>query len=265
MNRALFRFLWVRHWWTCALCLLPPLGLGLIMGVVYPLFEREKKAFAGVFNFMRRYFPELPDFFSPAGAFVWPFMHPMTLVCLALAPAIPLLGLPAGERGTKSLDLLLATPLGRGPLVGTLVSFAVPVSACVGLAAWIGTLGGAAVAGRADDVPVLAYGLVALNATAMSVMLGSLVLVFSVIGRDRAHASILYAAAVIMFFMADTVGGLWRGGAWIRTLTPLGYYDPSTIATEKADGLGTDLLVLFGIAIVLWIIAWRLQERRRTA
>jgi ABC-type transport system involved in multi-copper enzyme maturation permease subunit len=265
VNPVLFRLLLRRHGWLCAFCAVPPLGLGTVMGIIYPLFEKERQTFAPFFGFVRRFFSDFPDFMTPAGAFVWPFMHPMTLLSLAIAPAIPVLALPAGDRGTGTLDLLLATPLRRGSLIITLGTFLIPVSALIALAAYAGSLIGASVAGVIDQVDPGAYALVALNAWLLSMCLGFLGLLVSTLSPHRGTATWVLVALLLLFFIVDVLGSLWRGAAWIGSLGPLGYYDPVALIARPPGTLAFDAAVLVVSIGALWGLALWVQINRRRA
>lgn len=262
----LFRLLVRRHWWTCGICLLLPLGLGIVLGFIYPLFDRERATFGPLFEMVRKWFSDIPDFLSPEGAFVWPYMHPMTLMTYALAPAIPCLALPAGERGRGSLDLLLATPLSRKRLVVSIVSFMVPVNLAMALAPFLGALAGSAIAGAFEEIPIGAYALASVEAFALSFFLGSFALLLSVHARDRGQATLIFAASCFAMFLVDLLSMVWKGqGWWVARLGPLGYYHPLKFAHGESVPMVWDLLVLLGLGSVF--VAWAVarQDTRRSA
>ena len=262
----LFRFMMRRHRWTCGLCLIIPLGLGVVFGIIYPMFERERAAFGPMFSVFRKWFSNLPDFLSPDGAFVWPFMHPLTLMIYGLAPAIPAIALPSGERGRGSLDLLLATPLSRKRMILTVVAFMAPVCAAMALAPFVGALIGASMAGVTGQVPFGAYGLASVEAFALSFCLGAFALLLSVRSRDRGQATLRFAVTCFAMFVVDFIAVVWKGhGPLLKRCGPLGYYHPLELARGETHLIVVDLIVLLGAASAFVGCAVISQSRRRSA
>jgi len=264
MTRVLLAFLMRRHWWTCGLCVMLPVMIGSIVGVIYPTMEKERSVIGPMLDLMRNWFPELPNFLRPEGAFVWPYMHPMTLLAYVLAPAIVALAQPAGERGRGSLDLILATRLSRSRLVSSVFLFLVPVSIVMGLGPFLGSVIGSALCGELGAVPLGAYLLCSVEASALSLFFGSLALLVSVRSRDRGQATLVFAAITIGWFLVDVVSQMWKDAPdWVARAGPFGYYDPLGLAREQQVPLALDLFVLLGgVAVCVGCAIWSARRRR---
>lgn len=237
MNLVLLRFLGRRHGVTVPLCALAPLVIGTLIGFIYPTYSRERETLGPLVKSLKAMFRTdvtMIDIFSPSGAFNIPFQHPITFLSLAVAAAIPALGLPAGERGRGALQLLMATPLSRRALVGTLAVFLLPIAVLMGLAPLLGCVAGASISGVLDEIPLHVYAVTSLNAAAVTAFLGSFALLVSVVSRDRSVATIRYVLGMAWFFLADLGSRLWKYGDWPSYLTPLGYYNPTRILAGES-------------------------------
>ncbi len=266
MSGPFFVFLLRRHWWTCGLCALIPLSLGLMVGAFFPTMESERKVFGPMLDLIRNtWFPDLPDFLSPAGAFVWPYMHPMTIAACALAPAIVALAQPAGLRGQGSLDLLLATPLSRTRLVGTVCAFMVPVAMAMGLGPLLGSILGALRCEELASIPVDRYLLCSVAAAALTMFFGSIALLISCLARDRGQATFFYTGFVLLSFVVNSIAQMWKDVRWIESYGPIGYYHPLNLANGEPVPFALDLTVLLGGSVVATAAALRWSARRRSA
>ena len=172
MNGPLLGLLLRRHRLSLGLCGLIPVALGIVAGLLYPTFARER-ALITAFASQLRIVGEQVDLLKPAGAFTLGFQHPLVLLTLALAPAIPATALPAGERGRGGLDLLLATALPRRAMLGTVLAVVGLAAAWLGATAMVGAGIGSTLAGVAGEVPWGALTVVAANAIALALVSGT--------------------------------------------------------------------------------------------
>ena len=197
MTGVLVAFLARRHRLAIGLCGLPPLVMGVIVGLIYPTYAREREALTSIFEMFGRFFGgDLIDLLSPGGFFSVPFQHPFTLVMMAVASAIVPFAVPAGERGQGGLELLLATRLERVQLVRAVALLAVPTALLMGLAALAGAVVGAALSDVLGEVPAAAYLVTTFNAIALTLFLGASALLLAVLARDRGRATAWFASLV---------------------------------------------------------------------
>ncbi len=269
MNGHLLGFLWRRHRFSAAICAAAPGVLGVLVGLIYPTLSGQREAAKALFKIGQRFFggSQHLDLFSALGAFTMPFQHPVVLILFAVIGAIPAIALPAGERGRGGLDLLLSTPLERRDLVGTVGVFQAVLAFMIGAGSLAGALVGAAMAGEFAHIPLGQFGVLMLNAAALSFCWGSVALVVSVYAPDRSAATRSTFILVFGFFLVDIAARLWRQGRWVGKLTPYGYLRPADSVGSLGDaGLpwrNIAVLVVVGIGLQTW--AARVEEKRTAA
>lgn len=261
------RLLLKRHFATCGACLLPPILIGGTMGFLRPVLKEHYAVLARSLEIARSFMPkslQQMDLFTPEGAFAWPFLHPFTLILLTVVVAIPATAWPAGERARGGLDLILAGPVGRRPLLLTVISFLLLVAALAGLAPLLGSFIGALICGEQSLLPWMTYVLVAANLFALGALFASIAVLVSVHSEDRGIATLRYGVVVVMFLLVDLLGGLWPKGEWIRKLSPFGYFDPYG-ALKSWENLPRDLGILVACSIVIAALAVHGFVRRARA
>lgn len=267
MSAALTRFALWRARRGCALALLLPLLVGIVNGLAYPGWSREREVLRPVVQrlsgWMRSDVINV-DIFTPEGAFLIPFQHPLTLLAAALAAATLMLQMPAAERGRGGLEILLSTALTRRRLVASLALAIVPVALLLGHAPLFGSVLGALCVGEAQHLPLGTYWLVALNYAALVCWFGCLALRVSVAARDGARAMRIYALCAGVAMLLDFISHAVRHLEWVRLATPYGWYEPSVILrTGSAQPLS--LTVLLVSSALLLLDALRHQDSRRSA
>jgi ABC-type transport system involved in multi-copper enzyme maturation permease subunit len=263
---ALLRFMARRHGLAIALSVLIPVLLGLVGGMLYPSFIGERQVISTLlktFKIAKLLGLGELDFLSPGGFFLLTFTHPLSLTALALAPAIPAMSLPAGERTRGSLELLLATRLERWKLVSAVALFILPVAVVAGSMPWVGSVLGVTLAGVADEAPLGTYALISANAAVLSLFLGSVALLFSVTARERGAATGRYVAFIVLAVLLEFGSNLWSEGNRLLYLTPFGYYDAKGLVLGTADSW-RNFLVLAGGALLLGAAAATCAQRRRS-
>jgi hypothetical protein len=267
VNGPLFAFLCRRHRLSVGLACCLPLVLGVILGLVYPTLHRERSLVQAFGTFLRGLGQGQIDLLTARGGFTLCFQHPLILLDMAVVAAIPATALPAGERGRGALDLLCATPLTRGRVVGTTAAFAAGAAGLLGVAGLAGAGLAAALAGVVGEVPWGVYAALALDAAALASCLGAGALLLSVVAPDRGAASLWYGVAAAVAFVLDVTARLCRDGEWVAWLTPYGWLRP---AAAVADGGGAgvalrDAAVLAGLAAAQLAAAVVVATRRRDA
>lgn len=266
MLATIYRFLWRRHRMTVILCALAPIAIGIIIGFVYPTYAKERQLLK-IFKISGRFFgADQMDLFSPEGAFTMPFQHPFVLVLYALVTGAAAVGVPAGERGRGGLDLLLATPLERGTLMRAVTAFMATAAAIIGLSAFLGGCAGAVVAGELSALPLALYLRIAASAAFLSLCLGSIGLLMSVVAADRGQATIWYGTGVFIALSLDVAARLWRGGAWLGKLSPYGWFRPADLLSAETLGpWAMQSAVLLGASAAAMIGSIVVERRRKSA
>jgi ABC-type transport system involved in multi-copper enzyme maturation permease subunit len=217
------------------------------------------------------------------GAVAFGFNHPMVIVA-TVAAVISLCTVPAGERETGLLDLVLARPVTRARYLGAhVVLLLAPVllyplvlvtAAAVGISIAGGPEAGAAVSGGVgpggvgfggtgfggtgfgDGGPGSAtparwteYIGPALALAPLLLVVGGYTLLFAAGSKRRGQAVTLAVSVTLGFYTFAFLTSLWpRLKGWERA-TIFDYYDP--VGIVNGVGSATDSLVLLLLAIVL--------------
>jgi hypothetical protein len=267
-STPLLRFTLRRHAPAALLLWLVPVAIGLIGGLLYPAYAKERgnvRQFVDNLPFLKKLLDDdAVDFLSPAGFFNIAFRHPLTFLVFALTAALPSLTLPAADRGRGALDLLLAAPLARRALIRTVTAATVAFAIAVAFAPLLGVVGGAAVAECLDKVPTATYLVTSLNAAAFVLSLAGIALAIAAAAPDGAAAIARFAAVFVAVMLLDALSMLWKAGEWIRWLTPGGYYRAAEVAGGRAN-LPLCFGVLLGVAVVGVVLAERIADARRRA
>lgn len=261
-------FLWRRHRVSVVLSLLVPVALGGLAGLIYPGLREQTDAL----NALMEGLPFVQNFldsryvepFSEVSIFTLPYRHPLTLLLYAAIPAVPILALPAAVRGQGSLHLLLASPLERRTLVTGVATFALLLVPAVMLSPFLGTVLGASVAGELDALPVARYWLAGLNAAGLFWFWTGVALVASVLGRDRAAATLWTAVLIVVTFALDSAARLAPSVGWMAWYSPYGYFRPADVV-GGSDAWVTRSLGLFAAGFLLAFAAREIEHRRRSA
>ena len=134
----------------------------------------------------------------------------------------------------------------------------------VALGPFIGSFIGSTLCGEVGAVPLGAYLLCSVEASALSLFFGSLALLVSVRARDRGQATLIFVAVTLAWFLVDVVSQMWKGAPdWIGRASPFGYYDPLGLAYQQEVSFTLDLLVLLvGAAVFLGWAVWLARRRR---
>jgi ABC-2 type transport system permease protein len=115
-----------------------------------------------------------------------------------------------------------------------------------------------------------------LNLVALLFATSGLTIMVSAWGRSRLQALGLSTLMGVVMFMANVIGQLWDGAAFVRPFTVFFYYQPQKIWLKDAWSVdfgeafsGGDPLfavpvlpVLFAIGFTGYAVAWRIFERR---
>lgn len=265
MSGPLFRHLWRRHALPCSACALAPIAIGIVIGAVWPEYRLQAHALGGLFKFAQGLLRA--DLLPPDSAaffFQLPFAHPMTVLALLLAVAVPTLGLPAAARGRGSLDLLLASGLTRRRLVATTSLFTVPFALLLGFAPLAGTAIGAAIGHVTHELDFAAFTRVSIEAVLLALFFAGLAQLLSVVCNDLFGASWRLAAVVLASLLTEITGTLWRAGWWLKYCSPFGYYEPAQVLSGVVH-YRRDCSILAGAALLLFVLALVVAERRKSA
>ena len=265
MSVPLLRYLWRRCARPSLACALAPILIGVVCGGVWPEYRAQARAFGGLFKFAMNLMRS--DLLAPDSAsffFQLPFVHPLTILALLLAVALPTLSLPAAARGRGSLDLLLASGLTRRSLVATTTCAALPFAVVVGCAPLLGVWLGATISHATGDLDFPKFARVAFEAVLLGFFFTGLTQLLSVLCDDLFGAAWRLAAVVLGSLLSEVAGTVWRDGHALKYLGPFGYYEPAQVLAGVGD-YPRDCAVLAAGGALAFVLALGAAERRRSA
>jgi ABC-2 type transport system permease protein len=199
------------------------------------------------------------------GAVAFGFKHPFVLVA-AIAAVISLGTVPASERETGLLDLLLARPVTRSRYMAAhVVLLLVPVllfpvvllaAAAVGIA-----VAGGGAAAAAAPVHWAEYIGPAFSLAPLLLVIGGYTLLFAAGSKRRGRAVTLAVAVTLAFYTFEFLASLWpRLDGWERA-TIFDYYRP--VSMVNGEAAVTDPVVLLLLAMVLIAGAFARFQRQQ--
>ncbi|HEX8941086.1 MAG TPA: ABC transporter permease subunit [Candidatus Limnocylindrales bacterium] len=229
--------------------LYPTFGKQLDLQAMVDAFPPAIKALVG---------GSLIDLSSPEGFLnmeLFPLMLPLILGGFAMAVAS---GATAGEESRGTLDVLLAAPIGRLPVlvekVAAIVLATVAVAVCLFVAIW----GGAAFTGTALALDKVAAA-VAL-ATLLALAFGALTLAIAAFTGERAVALGIAGAVLVVTYFVNALAPMVDALDRIRGLSPFYYYIGSD---PVRNGLDVGHAAILGaLAVTLFVVALVAFERR---
>lgn len=181
------------------------------------------------------------------GAVAFGFQHPIFLVAV-LGFAVVAGTVPAAERETGFLDLVLARPVPRWTYLAGVLLLVVTGAVVLPLAILAGAaVGLATVDGVPPGLHWTAYIPAAVALAALLLAVGGVALLAGAGARRRGPAVGKVVALLLALYWLHLVGPLWDLLATARWLSPFSYFDPAGVA---AAGLSVrDLAVLAGVSL----------------
>lgn len=197
---------------------------------------------------------------SLAGAVAFGFQHPFVLVA-TIAFVIVAATVPAGERDTGFLDLLIARPLPRSRYLVAVLLLMVLGAVILPLALLAGAAFGLGIVEAADELPWTRYLPSAFGLTTLLLAIGGYTLALASAARRRGTAVARSAGLTLVLFWVDFTADMWRPLQTVRWLSPFNYFEPIQAAvvphTPVVNPLA--LLAVFAAGVVVALV--RFQER----
>ena len=186
-------------------------------------------------------------FASFEGALSFGYQHPLSLIA-AIAVVTVMGTLPAHERETTLLDLILTRPLPRDRYLSAHVLLLLFAALLPPLALLAGGLLGL-VAVDAPEAVVWTRYLPSAGAMVLLLLaIGAYVLFFSTGARRRGTAAAQAVGITLVLYWLDFMGDYWDLLETARYLSPFHYFDPAG-AAENGISSG-HILVLLGISLL---------------
>jgi ABC-2 type transport system permease protein len=196
-----------------------------------------------------------------AGTVAFAFQHPAVIVA-ALAFVIVVGTVPAGERESGLLDLILARPLPRWRYFASVLmlvvlgALALPAAALGGVALGLGLVEGP------EALPWHRYLPSAAGLACLMLCVGGYALLLAVGARRRGKAASRVAGLTLLLYVVDVLGNLWKPLESIRWISPFSYFDPIRAAIlEEIPPLHTAVLLsVFLLGTALALLRFRRQD-----
>ena len=185
-------------------------------------------------------------FASFAGAVSFGYQHPLSLMA-GIAMVMVMATLPAHERETGLLDLVLARPVPRtrylwaNAILVVLSALLPPVALLAGGAVGLALVEAPGAVTWARYIP---------SATTLALLLlsvGAYTLLFASGAKRRGTATALGVGITLLFYWLDVMGDFWDLLETARLLSPFHFFDPAVAATSGI--LPRDALVLGGFVV----------------
>ena len=122
----------------------------------------------------------------------------------------------------------------------------------------------ASLAGYTHEIPFDACALIALNAGALVLALGTAALLCSAISDDGGSATSRFVGFVVVTLATDVLARFWKAGKWLRWTNLLGYYRPPDILADPSS-VWLSIAVLLAFSAVAYAAADRVLVNRRRA
>lgn len=243
MGLALFETLIV---WVASLVERGP-GLRAMLELMIPPEARE--AFITQFGLM-----------SFGGGVAFGFQHPVSLVA-ALAGVIVVATIPAAERESGLLDLILSGPVARARYLAAVLALLVIAAVALPLALLAGTAAGLALVAVPEELAWWRYAPSAARLTLLLLALGSGALFFAAAARRRGQAVARAVGVTLALYVLEILADLWEPFARIRWLSPFHFFKPIAAAIGPGAPL-RDPLVLLATAAALCALALVLFKKQ---
>jgi ABC-2 type transport system permease protein len=189
--------------------------------------------------------------------------HPMALAMLGIFAVGASATSIAGERASGTLEVLLARPISRTTLYGSILA-ALLLAVLLVLAAILGGMvGSAAAIGLSDELDLAQMPLVLLNGFGLWAAFTTFGLAMSV-SFDRPGPAIgLSLAWLLIHYFLEILGSLWTDVDWTQQFSLLHRFNPGAILTGSLDPI--DLVIVFAAALVPLVYALVVFPRRDLA
>lgn len=189
--------------------------------------------------------------FTLPGAITLGFQHPLALALIGIFAVGAASSAVAGERQRGTLEVLLARPISRRSLYGSVaVAMLAMVLLMVGLVL-IGMVGGAALQNVLDELDLSRLPLVLLNGFLLWAAFAAFALATSVTFDRAGPAMGLSLAYLLVNYFLEILGSLWSAAAWTQEYSLFHHFQPGDILAGSLDPMD---LVILGIAVALPIV-----------
>lgn len=194
------------------------------------------------------------DVFTLSGSIALGFIHPISIILVAIFAVGFAASAVAGERQRGTLEVILARPVSRRTIYATLLVALILFVAVILGASIVGTIVGVSVVGIADELPFDRLPLLWLNGVLLWVAFGAIGLAASVSFDRLTPALGITLAIVVVSYFLEVLGSLWPDAEPLQPYSLFHYLAARDVLNGVVSTGG--LALLAGVAAVA--IAWAL-------
>lgn len=253
----------LRHHARLLLAVLPALAL---MELLIVWLGAQIDMGPGLLNLFEMMVPPAIRSFLNTRMFAFPgfvafgFQHPVVLSG-AIAFIVTVATVPAAERESGLLDLILARPLVRGHYLAGALTLVVGSALVLPLAVLAGCGAGLALVRVENEIAWVGYSAAAAKLALLLLCIGGYALLIAAVSRRRGRAVAQVTGLTLGFFFLDVLCRARASLAPLHWLTPFKYFDPVPAAVGPGI-LPRDVLVLLGAFVVTVAIAFARFRRQ---
>jgi beta-exotoxin I transport system permease protein len=227
----------------------------VVMPIVYQSFGHQMQALidSGVVPKQLTNFGG-GDVFSLAGAIALGYVHPISIILVAIFAIGFTTSAVAGERQRGTLEVLLARPVSRRQVYLTLLATTLLFVGLVLLASSIGSMIGASIAGVLGELHVERLPLLWLNGVLLWGAIAGLGLAASVSFDRLTPALGITMAIVVVSYFLEVLGSLWPDAAGLQPYSLFHYLAARDVLNGSATPAGFVLLAVVVAAAVGWAL-----------
>jgi Putative exporter of polyketide antibiotics len=256
MNAALFGHLWRSQRTKLLIVCVAMAAWSVFLPVIYESFGSQMRALVDSGIIPR----ELMNFgggdvFSLGGAIALGYVHPISIILIAVFAIGFTTAAIAGERQRGTLEVLLARPLSRRSVYTTELAAVLVFIGLVLAAASVGTVIGATLAGVLDELAVERLPMLWLNGMLLWGAFAAIALAASVsFDRFTPAIGVTLAIVVVMYFL-DILGSLWPDAKGLQAYSLFHYLSARDILSGTVSLSGFTLLAAVGAAAIAYALA----------
>ncbi len=194
------------------------------------------------------------DPFSLGGSIALGYIHPIAIILVAIFAVGFSTTAVAGERQRGTLEVVLARPVSRRVLYGTLLVSLLLFLGIILAASIVGTVIGSTIAGVLDELPIERLPLLWLNGLLLWGAIGAIGLAASV-SFDRLTPAVgATVAIVVVSYFLQILGSLWPDAAGLQRYSLFHYLAAADVLAGAINVAGLALLAVVGTIAIGWAL-----------
>jgi ABC-2 type transport system permease protein len=188
------------------------------------------------------------------------FQHPFAMA-VAIAIVITAATIPAGERESGFIDLVMARPVPRAKYFSAVVASLVLGALIMPLAPLCGLMAGLGLVEAPGEIEWVRYAPAATGLACLLLAIGGYTLLMTACAQRRGTAVAQATGLTLVLFWIDLTSEMWRPLQSIRWISPFHYFKPVKWAIEGSTPVG-HYLVLLAVFVVTACASYLLFQRR---